>query len=54
MAESVTGNAIRGRETKEIESGRENCTNASVSCANGNKSGGEGTNEKSLGRRARL
>jgi hypothetical protein len=54
MVESVTGNVIRGRETKENERGRENYTNASASCANGSKNGVEGTNEKSLGRRDRL
>jgi hypothetical protein len=54
MDENATGSVILGRETKEIGSGRENCTNGSVSCANGNKSGGEATNGKSLGRRDRL
>jgi hypothetical protein len=43
--------AIRGRESREIESGRENYMNVSVSCVNENKSGEEAMNVKSLGLR---
>jgi hypothetical protein len=46
---SVRGSVIRGRETREIESERENYMNVSVSCANENRSGEEATNVKSLG-----
>jgi hypothetical protein len=44
---SVTGSVIRGRETSEIENGRENYMN--VSCANESKSGEEAMNAKNLG-----
>jgi hypothetical protein len=49
MVVSVTGNVIQGRETREIESGKENYMNVSVSCANVNKSGEEAMNVKSHG-----
>jgi hypothetical protein len=49
---SVRGSVIRGRETREIESERENCMN--VSCVNENRSGEEAMNAKNLGLQDRL
>jgi hypothetical protein len=51
MVENVRGSVIQGtgRESKEIERGRENCMNVSGRCVNENKNGVGFMNVKSPG-----